>query len=154
MLTTDCCRSNRHHANFFFHLNRVHHHDRVPRTAVEEASVRAFAEALLASDTKNRVDLDSAEWWMVFVRNPEHAIFHGAIFHAGRRTRAPGAALGNDRQLLWFLLARRQEPFGFGFEFELVGHHPGGFQGVRFSSHGTDYTAWSEISLQHIRICG
>ena len=86
--------------------------------------------------------MDSAEWRMIFVRNPEHAVFHWAIFHAGRRARAARAALSNNRQLLRFLLSWSQEAFGFGFEFELVGHHPGGLRVGRFSRHAPEYTVY------------
>jgi hypothetical protein len=61
---------------------------------------------------------------MVFVRNPEHAVFHRAILHARRRTRAAGAALCDYGQLFGFFLAGSKKTLGPGFVFELVGHHP------------------------------
>jgi len=127
--------SNRHYTDFLFYFDGIDHHNRIPGTAVEEASVRPFAEAFLAANTENGVDLNSAERWMIFVRNPEHAILYRTIFHASRRPGATGAAFSNDGQLFRFLFSRRQKPLGFWFKFELVGHHSRRFQGVRFSSH-------------------
>ena len=48
---------NRHHSDFLFHFSRVDHGDGVPRTSIQEAAVGPFADALLASDAENRVDL-------------------------------------------------------------------------------------------------
>ena len=76
--------SDRHHADFFFHFGGLDHDDSVPWAAVEETAVGAFAEALLASDAKDGIDLDAPEGRIVFVRHPEHAIFYGTIFHTGR----------------------------------------------------------------------
>ena len=59
------------------------HFDCIPRTAVEEGAVRAFAGALLATNAKVRIDFDTPEGWMIFVRNPEHAGFDRAVFDAG-----------------------------------------------------------------------
>lgn len=118
--------SDRHRADFFFHLGRVDHYDCIPWTAIEEAAVGAFADALFAADAEDGIDLDAAEWRMVLVRHPEHAVFYRAVLDAGGRARAPGAAFGNDGQFLGLLLARCREALGFRFEFELVGHHADG----------------------------
>ena len=117
---------NRHNPDFFFDVGGFDHGDGVPGAAIEETAFGAFADAFLAADTEDRIDLDAAEGWMVFVGDPEHAVFDGAIFHAGRRAGTASAALGDDRQLLWFLLANGVDPLGAGFEFELVGNHPDG----------------------------
>src|SRR5258708_19426651 len=98
----------RHRADFFFHFGDIHHHDGVPRAAIEEAAVGAFAEALLAADALDRVNLDAPERRIVLIRHPEHAIFHGTVFHAGRRSSATGAALRNDSKFLRLFLARAQ----------------------------------------------
>ena len=86
----------RHYAHFFFHLRRVDHDDGVPRAAVEERAVRTLARALLTSDAEDGIDLNAAEWWVIFVGNPEHAVFHRTVLHAGWRARTAGAALGNN----------------------------------------------------------
>lgn len=75
-------RLDRHRPHFFFHFRDVNHGDGIPGAAVEEAAVRAFAQAFLATNTKNRIDRDAAEGRAVFVRNPEHAVFHWTILHA------------------------------------------------------------------------
>src|SRR6266446_7757319 len=111
----------RHRPDFFFDFDRVHHDDGVPRTAIEEAAVGAFAKALFTADAENRVDLDAAKRRTVFIRDPEHAVRDRAVFHAGRRSRTPGAALGDDGEFFWFLLARGGDPLGAGFELLLVG---------------------------------
>jgi len=116
--------SKRHYSDFLFHLCCVHHHNRVPRAAVEEGTFRTLAGALVAADAENRVDLDATKRRIVLVGNPEHAIFNRAIFYARGRTRAPGAAFGDNGQLLGFLFASGKEALGPGFVFELVGHHP------------------------------
>ena len=122
-------------------LYSVHHHDGVPGTTIEEAAVGAFAEALLAPDAKNGVNLDAAKRRMIFIRHPEHAIFHWAIFHAGGRTCASSAALGDHCQLLRLLLAWSGDSFGPGLELEFVGNHADGFGGAGLSRHGGDYTS-------------
>src|SRR5260370_28767965 len=47
----------RHRADFFFHFGDIDHYDGIPRTAIQEAPVRAFAEALLAPELLEWVDL-------------------------------------------------------------------------------------------------
>jgi len=74
---------NRHDADFFFDVGGFDHDDGVPGAAVEEAAFGAFADAFLAADAEDGIDLDAAERWMVFVGDPKHAVFNGAIFHAG-----------------------------------------------------------------------
>ena len=55
------------------------HFNRIPRTAIEEGAVRAFAGALLATNAKVRIDFDTPEGWMIFVGHPEHAGFDWAV---------------------------------------------------------------------------
>src|ERR1700722_15627510 len=117
------CFSNRHRPNFFFHLNSVDHCDGVPRAAVKKAAVRPFAQALLAADAEDGIDGDAAEWWIILVGPPEHAVFDRTVFHAGGRAGASGAALGDDRQFFGLFLARGGKAFGFRFPLELVGNH-------------------------------
>ena len=140
-------KSNRHYADFLFYFDGIDHYNRIPGTAVEEASVRPFADAFFTANAKYGVDLNSAERRVVFIRNPEHAIFHRTILHASRRPCATGAAFRNDRQLFRFLFSRSQKPLGLGFKLKLVGHHSGGFQGVCFSRHATDYTVAPTIFI-------
>src|SRR5216683_2904788 len=121
-------RSIRHRSNHFFHFRDVHHHDGVPRAAVQEASVRSLAEALLASDAQDGIDLDAPKRIIILVRHPEHAVFHRAIFHARRRPRAARAAFRDDRKFLWFFLARGGDPFGARLVLLLVGHHSSGLR--------------------------
>src|SRR5436309_11275041 len=83
-MRSDSAGSVRHRADFFFDFDRVHHDDGVPRTAIEEAAVGAFAKALLTADAENRVNLDAAKRRTVFIWDPEHAVLDRAVFHAGR----------------------------------------------------------------------
>ena len=105
-------RSVGHGADFFFHFRGFHHDDGVPGAAVEEAAIGPLAETLLAADAKNRIDLNAAEGRMILVGNPEHAVFNGAIFNAGRGAGATGAAFGDDGEFLGLFLARRGDAFG------------------------------------------
>ena len=75
-----------------------HHLDRIPRTAIEKRAVRTFARALLTTDAEIRIDFDSSEWRMVFIRHPEHAGFDRTVLDTCRRTGATGAAVGGNRQ--------------------------------------------------------
>src|SRR5947208_2636617 len=63
----------------------------IPRTAIEEGAVRAFAGALLTANAEIRIDFDAAEGWMIFIGHPEHAGFDGAVFDARGRAGAAGA---------------------------------------------------------------
>src|SRR5262249_32809664 len=101
-----------HRPNDFFHFCRIHHDDGVPRTAIQEAAVRSFADTLLATDTQNRIHLDTAEGRMVFIRNPEHAVFHRAVFDARRRSSTPRAALRDHGKFFGFFLARCGDALG------------------------------------------
>ena len=125
----------RHRADFFFDFNGIHHHDGVPGTAVQETAVRTLAEALLAANAQDRVNLDAPERRIVLVRDPEHAVFHRAVLHASRRPGATGAALRYDRQFFGLLLAGEGNPLRAGLKFLLVGHHSRGFDSVRCVSH-------------------
>jgi len=64
---------------------------------MQKTSVRAFAGAFLAAYAENWVYLDSAEWRIILIRNPEHAVFDRAVFDACGRTSASSAALGDQR---------------------------------------------------------
>ncbi len=99
-------------------------------------SIRALAEAFLATDAQNRVNLDAPKRWTVFVRHPKHAVLDGAVFHAGRRSRAPGTALGDDGEFFRLLLAGGGDPLGAGFKLLLVGHHSRGFDDFLLRGHG------------------
>jgi len=119
--------SNRHRADFFFYFYGIDHRDRIPGAAIEEAAIGAFAQAFLAADAEDGVDGNAAEGRMILVGDPEHAVFHRAIFHAGGRTGASGAALGDYGQLFGLLFTRRGEAFGPRFELLIVRNHPNGF---------------------------
>ena len=125
----------RHGADFFFDFGGIDHDDGVPRAAIQEAAVRAFAEALLAADAKNRIDLDAPERRIVLVRHPEHAVFHGTVLDAGRRARAAGAALGDDGQFFGLFLARGGDSLRARLVLKLVGHHSGRFCDIGCISH-------------------
>src|SRR5713101_1887859 len=95
----------RHRADFFFHFGDIDHDDGVPRAAIQEAADGALTEALLTADALDGVNLDAPERRIVLVRHPEHAIFHRAVLHARRRSRATGAALRDYGQFFGLLLA-------------------------------------------------
>src|SRR5882672_6846680 len=84
-----------------------HHFDCVPRAAVKECSIWSFADAFLTADAEIRIYFDASEWWMIFVRYPEHAGFYRAVFDASRRSRATSATVGGDREDSWSLFACR-----------------------------------------------
>src|SRR5258708_39241474 len=117
----------RHGADFFFDFGDIHHDDGVPRAAIQEAAVGAFAEALLAADTLDGVNLDAPERRIVLVRHPEHAVFHPAVLDAGGPSRPTGAALRNDGQFFRFFLARGGDSLRARFKLLLVGHHSWSF---------------------------
>ena len=83
------------------------HLDGVPRAAVKKRAVRPLAGAFLASNAEIRINFDAAKRRVIFVRDPEHAAFYRAIFDAGRRPGAAGAAVGRDGEDFGFLFARR-----------------------------------------------
>jgi hypothetical protein len=134
-----------HRADFFFDFRDIHHDDGIPGAAIEEAAIRTFAEALLAADTLKGVNLDSAKRRMVFVRHPEHAIFHGAILDASRRARATRAALGDHGEFFGLFLPRRGDPLGARLLLQFVGHQSRGFYNLGFRGHGLNYTFDSAI---------
>jgi hypothetical protein len=84
-----------------------HHLDCVPGTTIEERAVWSFAYAFLTADAEIRIDFDTAEWRMIFVRHPKHAGFDRTVFDAGWGACAPRAAIGGDRKNSRSLLARR-----------------------------------------------
>jgi len=137
----DSRQLNRHRPDFLFHLSCIHHRDGVPRAAIEEAAVRTLAQALLAADTKNGVDCDAAEWRMVLVGHPKHAVFDRTIFDARGRAGASRAALRDHRQFLRLLLSRGGEAFRLRFKLLLVGNHSNGFSGAGCRRHARDYNA-------------
>ena len=99
LLTTDhwplTTALKRHDSHFLLHLNRIHHYDRIPGAAIEETAIWTFADTLFAADAENWVNLNASKRWMVFIRHPEHAVFHRAIFDTGGRAGAARAALGD-----------------------------------------------------------
>src|SRR5215475_4746900 len=103
-----------HRPNDFFYLWRIHHDDGVPRTAIQKAAVWSLADTLLTTDTLNRIHLDAAERRMVFVRNPEHAIFHRAVFNARRRSGTTRATLRDHGKFFRFFLAGCGDALGAG----------------------------------------
>src|SRR5260370_26760856 len=125
----------RHVADFSFHFRSVHHDDGIPRAAIEEAAVGTLAEALLAPDALEGVNLDAAERRIVLVRQPEDAVFHWTVLEASRRSRAARAALRNDGQFLRLLLARGGDTLGARLLLQLVGHHSWGFDNLRIGRH-------------------
>src|SRR2546430_6328098 len=125
----------RHGADFLFHFGGIHHHDGVPWAAVQEAAVGALAEALLAADAQNGINLDAPERRIVLIRHPEHAVFHRAVLHASGRSRAARAALRNNRQFFRLFLARRDDSLRARLLLQLVGHHSRGFDSIGCISH-------------------
>ena len=89
-----------------FPIFRRHHLNRVPGAAIEEGAVGTFAGALLAANTKIRIDFDAAKGRMVLIRHPEHAALDRAILDARGRSRATGAAICRDGKNTRLLLAR------------------------------------------------
>src|SRR5882762_4944461 len=128
-------RSIRHWADFFFNFGDIDHDDGVPRAAIQEAAVRTLAEALLAPNALDGINLDAPERRIVLVRHPEHAIFHRTVLHAGRRPRAAGTALRNNGKFLRLLLACGGDTLGAGLLLQLVRHHSRGFDNVGCVSH-------------------
>jgi hypothetical protein len=113
----------RHYADFFFDLRSLYHYNRVPRATIQEASIRPFADTLLAADAKDGVHLNPAERCVVFVWHPEHAIFDRAVFNACRRAGTAGAALGDHRKFFGFFLANGVDALRFGLVLKFVGNH-------------------------------
>ncbi len=70
-----------HWPDFFFYFSDIDHHDGVPGTAIQEAPVRTFAEALLAANAQKRVNLNPSERRIVLIVHPEHAILDRAVLH-------------------------------------------------------------------------
>jgi hypothetical protein len=75
-----------------------HHFDCVPRAAVKECAIWSFADAFLTANAEIGIYFDAPEWWMIFVRYPEHAGFDRTVFDASRGARATGATVGGDRE--------------------------------------------------------
>src|SRR5712691_2413301 len=125
----------RHRSDFFFDLGNIDHDDGVPWAAIQEAAVRTLAKALLAPDALDGINLDAAKRRIVLVRHPEHAIFHRTVLHAGGRSRATGAALGDDGKFFRLLFARECNSLGARLLFQLVGHHSWGFDNFGRVSH-------------------
>src|SRR4029079_13785788 len=60
------------------------HFNRVPGTAIEERTIRPFADTFLAANTEIGIDFDAPKRRMILVRNPKHTGFDRAIIDAGR----------------------------------------------------------------------
>src|ERR1022692_989036 len=101
-----------------FHFLDGYHFDGVPRAAVQEGAVWPLAGTLLAADAEHGVHLDAAERHVILVGHPIHAIGHRAIRHAGRRTGATRAALGDDGKLLGPLFARGGDALRLGLHLD------------------------------------
>ena len=84
-----------------------HHFDGIPGTAIEECSIRSFADAFLTADAKVGIDLNAPEGRVILIRHPEHTCLDGAVLDACRRSRATGAAISSDRQNSGLFLASR-----------------------------------------------
>src|SRR5579862_1418080 len=105
-------------ADHGFHFFDGNHLDGVPRAAVQESAIRPLAGALLAADAQHGIYFDVAEGRMLVVGHPVHAVGHRAIGHAGRRTRAAGAAFGDDGEFLGPLLARGGDTLRLGLHLD------------------------------------
>jgi hypothetical protein len=125
----------RHRSDFFFHFHRINHHDGIPRTPIQEAPIRTLAEALLAANAQDRINLDAPKRRIVLVRHPKHAIFHGTVLHTRRRTRAACAALRNYGKFLWLLLACGCDSLRARLKLLLVGHHSRRFNDIGCVGH-------------------
>ena len=60
------------------------HFDCIPRTAIQECAIGAFADALLTADAQIGIDFDATEGRMIFVGYPKHARFDGTVLNARR----------------------------------------------------------------------
>src|SRR6266516_4144254 len=89
-----------------FPVFRWYHLDSIPGATIEERTVRPFAGAFLAAYAEVGIDLDTPERRMILVGNPKHTSLNRTVFDAGRRSRAPGAAICGDGQNARLLLAR------------------------------------------------
>ncbi len=85
----------------------------IPRTALEEHSVGTFAGAEFTADTEKRVHFDASKGRMIRVRNPVHAVFHRAIFHACRRPGTARAIFQYDGDNMRLALAFVRRAVGF-----------------------------------------
>jgi hypothetical protein len=78
----------------------------VPGAAIQKCAVWSLADAFLAADAEIWINFDASEGRVIFVGDPEHAGFDGAILDASRRSRAPRAAVGCNRKYSRSFLAR------------------------------------------------
>ena len=76
---------------------------------------------------------------MVLVRNPEHAVFDGAILDAGGRASATGTALSDDGEFFGLFLARGGDAFRARLVLQLIRDHPRSFH-FGWRGHVGDYT--------------
>jgi len=95
-----------------------YHVDGVPRAAIQECAIGAFAGAFFAANAEVRINFDAAKRRMVFVGNPIHAILDGAIRHARGRAGTTGATFRNHGEFARLLLARRINAFRLGFRLD------------------------------------
>ena len=72
--------------------------NRIPRAAFQKSPIRPLARTQFASDAQKRIHNNPPHRRMIRIRSPEHAIFHRAIIHARRRSRASRAALVDHSQ--------------------------------------------------------
>jgi hypothetical protein len=90
-----------------FPIIRRHHFDCIPGTPIQECAIWSFADTFLTANAEIRINFDASEWRVIFVGDPEHAGFNGAVLNASRRSRATRAAVGCDRKYSRSLLAGR-----------------------------------------------
>jgi hypothetical protein len=140
LMSSSGCPSVGHCPDRLFDLGDIHHYDCIPGAAIQKAPVRTLAYAFLASYAEHRINLDAAKRRMVLIRHPKHAIFHRAIFHACRRSRATRAAFGNHSKFFRFFLASSCDPLGTRLMLQRVGDHPCGSRSLDVASHVPDYT--------------
>jgi hypothetical protein len=90
------------------------HINSVPGAAFEERAVGAFAGAQFAADAEQGIDDDAAEWSVVLVRRPVHALRNGAVLHTGGGAGASRAAFINDGKYMRFTLPLRRRAVRHG----------------------------------------
>ena len=83
-----------------------YHFDSIPRTTIQESTVRSFARALLTTNAQVRVDFDASKWWVILIWHPKHTRFDRTVLDACRGTGTSSAAVGSDSENARAFLAR------------------------------------------------
>src|SRR5207302_28077 len=91
---------------------------------IQEGAIRPLAGALLAANAQNGVHLNPSKRRMVFVRHPEHTVFHRTVLDTRRRPGAARAAFRDYGQFFGFFLADAGEALGLWFKLQFVRNHP------------------------------